>query len=250
MRCFWIALFTLAGCASWLPAPVPMRAIDHERSGPRAACLMVFLPGQGDSAEDFARHGFVDEVLLRNYSIDMVAADATLGYYARGVLSQRLADDVVRRRLMRGYKELWLVGNSMGGLGSLLYARQRPIAEVSGVLSLAPYLGSDNDLLAAIRGAGGLAHWHAPARATQLNRDNYVRELWRWLQALTSHKEAGPELYLGYGAADRLARSDALLAATLPKQHVFVTAGGHDWNTWRKLFSRFLDDGPLRARCQ
>jgi pimeloyl-ACP methyl ester carboxylesterase len=243
-------LMTLGGCASWLPAPVPMRAVDHQRPGARATCLMVFLPGRGDSAEGFHTHGFVDEVAKRGYSIDMVAADATLGYYARGVLSQRLADDVVLRRAALGYKELWLVGNSMGGLGSLLYAQQRPAGEITGVLALAPYLGSRSSLFDAIAADGGLLRWRAPEKSRRVNGDNYEPELWRWLQAVTTKREPGPELYLGYGNDDKLAHVDSLLAAALTKDHVYVAAGGHNWNTWRDLFSRFLDTGPLRDRCQ
>jgi len=210
---------------------------------------MVFLPGRGDSAEGFAENGFVAEVQRRGYSIDMVATDATLGYYTRGVFSERLAEDVVQRRRARGYKEVWLVGNSMGGLGTFLYSRQRPVGEVTGLLALAPYLGSDSDLLDAIRSAGGLARWRAPQKMAKLNDGNYDRELWRWLQAVTLSKEPGPQLYLGYGRDDKLSRTDALLAAALPKERVYVTPGGHNWATWRKLFSTFLDSGPLRAHC-
>jgi pimeloyl-ACP methyl ester carboxylesterase len=244
----WLLLLT--GCASWLPAPIPMRAIDHERPGPRAACLMVFLPGQGDSAATFEREGMVAEVARRGLSIDMVAVDATLGYYARGVITERLADDVVLRRQRRGYKEVWLVGNSMGGFGSLLYSRQRPAGEVDGVYVLAPYLGSDGDLLTAIEQAGGLARWHAPPKVATLDEHNYTVEIWRWLQALSAGSERGPELYLGYGDSDKLARPDSLLAAALPSDHVFRQPGKHNWDTWRPLFGRFLDDGPLRAHCQ
>src|SRR5215813_7925908 len=87
----------LGSCASWLPAPEPMYAVDLESPGPRAACLMVLLPGGGDHADSFVKNGFVAEIARRNYSIDVVATDATLGYYTRGVFSERLARDVVRR---------------------------------------------------------------------------------------------------------------------------------------------------------
>jgi len=210
---------------------------------------MVFLPGGGDDERSFVRHDFVAEVARRHYSIDMVATDATLGYYARGVFSDRLARDVVRRRVARGYKELWLVGNSLGGFGSLLYSRQRE-GEVTGVFALAPYLGGDRDVFRAIRSAGGLRHWHAPAKAP-INEHNLTPELWRWLQAIALVREHGPDLYLGYGDHDPLtARSSMLLAAALPRDHVFVTAGGHNWTTWRTLFSEFLDRGPLARRCR
>jgi len=244
----WIAIVWCCGCASWLPAPEPMRAVDVEIPGPRARCLMVFLPGGGNRAESFVQHGFVDEVLAHHYSIDMVAADATLGYYARGVVTERLALDVIIRRARRGYSEVWLVGPSLGGLGTLLYSRQRPSREVNGVFALAPFLGSDRAVFQQIELAGGLHQWQAPARSEPTASD-YTWELWRWLQAVTAGREPGPDLYLAYGRSDRLADEDALLADALPRTHVFVGDGGHDWTTWRMLFHEFLDRGPLRQHC-
>lgn len=245
----WLYLTLLfTSCASWLPAPDPMRAIDAEQPGPRAKCLMVFLPGGGDSAKSFEEQGFVADVLAKRYSIDMVAADATMGYYTRGVFADRLWRDVVRRRALRGYKELWLVGPSLGGFGSLLYSRQRPSGEVSGVFALAPYLGSDADVFRSIKAAGGLAQWQAP-EPSEPRENSYAPELWRWLQAITTQRERGPELYLGYGRDDHLAETDSLLAAALPEDHVFIGDGGHKWRTWRALFREFLEHGPLRERC-
>lgn len=225
-----------------------MLAIDSERPGPRAKCLMVFLPGGGDSAESFAEQGFVADVAATRYSIDMVAADATMGFYTRGIFSERLSRDVVRRRVLRGYKELWVVGPSLGGFGSLLYARQRPVGEVTGVFALAPFLGTDGELFDSIKRAGGLAHWQAPPK-TEPNEDTYAPELWRWLQAVIAEREQGPALYLGYGRDDRMAESGSLLAAALPEDHVFTGTGGHKWRVWRELFRAFLANGPLKERC-
>jgi pimeloyl-ACP methyl ester carboxylesterase len=246
---FFLSLWFLVGCASWLPAPEPMQAVDHDRPGPRPACLLVLLPGGGDTALTFERQGVVDAIQKRGYAIDLVAVDAGLGYYARGVFAKRLADDVVRRRAARGYKQVWLMGNSLGGFGSLLYARQRPAGEVTGLFALSPYLGSDRELLGQIR-AQTLAHWQAPRKVSTLNENNYVPELWRWLQAVTSHEEPGPELYLGYGLDEQLAVPDSLLAAALPRDHVYTTPGAHSWRTWTQLIERFLDDGPLASSCR
>jgi len=124
-----------------LPASVPMKAIDYPNGAAPARCLMVFLPGQGDTAERFEQRGFVSEVRAQDLSIDMVAADASLGYYAKGILSERLFADVVQPRSTRGYEQVWLVGISMDGLGTVLYSRQRPAGEIYGVLALSPYLG-------------------------------------------------------------------------------------------------------------
>jgi hypothetical protein len=247
LSALWVFVF-YAGCASWLPAPTPMLAIDSEQPGARAKCLMVFLPGGGDSAESFTKHGFVADVLAKRYSIDMVSANATMGYYTRGIFPDTLWRDVVRRRVLRGYQELWIVGPSLGGFGSLLYSRARASGEVTGVLALAPYLGDDREVFEGIKRAGGLARWQAPAK-TELNERDYPGELWRWLQAVITRRERGPELYLGYGRSDRMAETDSLLAAALPADHVFIGEGGHNWRTWRVLFNEFLERGPLKDRC-
>jgi pimeloyl-ACP methyl ester carboxylesterase len=247
LQLLWVGAW-LTGCASWLPAPEPMLAIDSERPGARAKCLLVMLPGGGDSAEAFEKQGFVADVAATRYSIDMVAANATMGYYTRGVMAERLWQDVVRRRALRGYKEVWLVGPSLGGFGSLLYARQRPAGEVTGLFAMAPFLGSDGELFDGIKRAGGLAHWQAPPKR-EIDEETYAPELWRWLQALTSQRETGPLLYLGYGRDDGLAKSGALLAAALPQDHLFIGEGGHKWYVWRKLFREFLVRGPLKEHC-
>jgi len=242
------ALWFLSGCASWLPAPLPMKAIDYSSSATGARCLMLFLPGLGDTAETFEQHGFVSEVRARNASIDMVAADATLGYYAKGILSERLFADVVRPRSNRGYKQVWLVGMSMGGLGTVLYSRQRAAGEIYGVLALSPYLGEE-DISDDVRRAGGLQSWKAPPRVSTMNESNYTDELWRWLQAVSAGREPGPQIYLGYGLQDRLAEVDTLLGAALPQTRVFTIAGGHNWTTWHTLFARFLSTDAL-AGCK
>ena len=255
----WLLALTLCassllGCASWLPAPMPMRALDyaldypHPASAEPAQCLLVLLPGMGDDAEDFIEHGFVAEVQRRQLSIDMVAAQATLGYYAKGSFAERLYEDVLRPRLHRAYREVWLAGVSMGGMGTLLYARSRPPAEVTGVIAIAPYLG-DEDLIESIDRAGGLARWKAPPRVEPITKDTWQPELWRYLQAVAQDREQGPILHVAYGIEDRLAHADSLLAAALPSSQVYVSAGEHKWDTWRRLFARFLDESTLPQRC-
>lgn len=243
----------LAGCARMLPAPEPMRAVSWRATAGAAAapakCLVVFLPGAGDSAEDFEKNGFVAEVQRRRLSVDMVAANATIGYYARGTFPTRAAADVIGPARAAGrYAETWLVGMSMGGFGTLYYSRVHT-EQVTGVLALAPYLG-DDDVTDEIRAQGGVTGWRAPPRAEALTEDNYQRELWRWLQAVTRGQERGPALYLGYGKEDKLARKDELLAAVLPAGHVFQADGGHKWPVWKVLLARFLDDSDFARRCR
>lgn len=239
-----------SGCATWLfSAPVPMHTVEWiQPITHKARCLVVFLPGFGDDAEDFDRNGFVADVTRRGLSVDMVAAQATMGYYARGSFPDRLATDVVGPARVRGYDQVWLVGMSMGGLGTVYYSRAQT-AQITGILALAPYLG-DSDLTDEIRAQGGVARWHAPARVEVMNEDNYQREIWRWLQAVTRGQERGPAIYLGYGKSDKLAHQDELLAAALPPDHTYLVDGAHDWKTWKILFDEFLQASDFARDCR
>ena len=244
-----LPVLALCACLRWFPAPVPMRSVqwNHAATSPRVRCLLVFLPGAADRATDFAEHGFVAEVKKRGLPVDVVAADATIGYYGRGTFAERLASDVVGPARARGYEHVWLIGVSMGGLGAIWYSRVHT-ADVTGVLVLAPYLGEE-ELIDEIHEQGGLARWRGPPRADALNEDNYQREIWRWLQAVTRGRERGPTIYLGYGRADDLARADGLLAVALPRAHTYVIDGGHDWRTWKILLGKFLHSAELARRC-
>jgi pimeloyl-ACP methyl ester carboxylesterase len=247
----FVCCFASLGCASLAPAPIPMRAVDHEHPSEQPArCLLVLLPGMGDEAADFTEHAFVSEVQRRALSMDIVAAEATFGYYAKGIFPKRLHEDVLGPRMARrNYQEIWLAGVSMGGMGAMLYARERPAGEVTGTLAIAPYMGED-ELVEEIYDAGGLHTWQAPARVDPLTEDTWQGELWRYVQAVAQGKEQGPLLHLAYGIDDRLARADALLAAVLPKPRVYIGPGEHKWTTWKKLFVRFLDESELKARCK
>jgi pimeloyl-ACP methyl ester carboxylesterase len=237
----------VGACASWFPAPTPMRSVEW-RQPAKAKCLVVFLPGFGDDAEDFERLGFVAEMKQHDLSVDMIAAQATLGYYAKGTFPDRLATDVIEPARKRGYEQVWLVGMSMGGMGTLYYARTHT-AEITGLFALAPFVG-DKSLTDEIRDQGGLAKWKGPARVDTLNEDNYQREIWRWLQALVGGTEQGPKLYVGYGHNDKLADQDVVLSAAMPRDHVYLAEGIHDWPTWKYLLGSFLSTSDFARGCR
>jgi len=245
---FAMAPLFLGGCSLVFRAPVPMRAVDFPAKQGPAKCLVVFLPGYGDDAQSFATHGFVEEFQRRGLAVDIVAANATIGYYSRGIFGERLSQDVVAPRRARGYAETWLIGPSMGGFGTLYYARQHP-ADVTGVLALAPYLG-DKDLIEEIYRQGGLDKWVAPPPVETMTEKNYQAEMLRWLQAVTRSRERGPLLNVGFGSQDKLAHADELLAAVLPPEHVFRNGGNHKWEPWRDLLRQFLDRGELTQHCR
>jgi pimeloyl-ACP methyl ester carboxylesterase len=236
------------GCAALIPAPTPMRTLEYRNPSQPAKCLFVLLPGRGDHAERFHEQGFVQDLQNSKLSIDIHAADATMGYYMKGTLLDRLEADVITPAKARGYEEIWLVGASMGGLGSLLFSRAHS-ADVTGVLAIAPFLG-DKDLIEEIAAAGGLRQWQTPPRVDATSRDNYQRELWRWLQAATQGREAAPPIFLGYGTSDRLSQADSLLAAALPASRVFLTTDGHEWPAWRRVLASFLESPEFGTHCR
>jgi pimeloyl-ACP methyl ester carboxylesterase len=239
----WLAL--TAGCAS-RQAPVPMTAEVDGLPGGGARCLIVFLPGYGDTGRTFMDEGFVDLVRRTGLSADLVAADATFPYYTSGSFVERLDTDLVAPARRRGYEKVWFIGASMGGFGSLFYASQRP-GQVDGVLALAPFLG-DEPLLRRIRDAGGLARWQPPP-AAESNTENFQPQLWRWLRETQVEGRPSPVLWLGWGNSDRLRRSAEILAAALPEERVLHAPGGHTWSTWRVLLEQFLQRSQLAQDC-
>lgn len=242
----WLVLCS-SGCAMMLPAVNPMVSVDDDFKG-KAKCLVVFLPGVGDIATDFEDKGFVDAMRDRRLSVDVVSAQATLAYYANGTMVKRLGEDVLEPTRTSHYRQTWLIGLSMGGLGTLLYAHDHP-NQITGVLALAPFLGT-HPVAAKIRAEGGLAQWKAPEKVVVADEDSTILELWRWLQALTSGRERGPRLYLGWGTEDTmLSESNEVLATALPMRRKFPVPGGHKWTTWKQALDQFLDDSDFRQGC-
>jgi pimeloyl-ACP methyl ester carboxylesterase len=239
----WLAgLLLLAavalGCSGLRRPVVPLRTIEvGARTG--GGCLAILLPGRRDGPESFRDAGFAAAVAKRGLRLDLVAVDAHLGYYRNRSVVERLHLDVVAPARARGYRTIWVVGTSLGGVGGLLYLRDHP-EEISGVLALAPFLGAD-EVIREIEAAGGPARWSAPR---PLPTADVGRELWSWLAPWTAGRQQ-PPLHLGWGSADRLARANAMLATRLPRERVDTAPGGHDWQTWARLGDQFLERTAL-----
>lgn len=136
-----------------------------------------------------------------------------------------------------GYERIWLVGFSLGGLGSLLYSMHYP-DDIQGMLVIAPFLG-DSDLIEEISRASGPLNWEPGA--TQ--EEDGVRRMWHWLKNYRDPNNELPVLHLGYGRWDKFATAQDMLASILPPDHVHVISGWHNWRTWRKLWKQSLDAG-------
>jgi len=219
---------------------------DPPPGNAEARCLVLLLPGAGDHASTFREEGFVAAIQGSGASVDIVAADATLGYYLKGRAAGSIEADVAAPARARGYEKVWVIGISMGGFGAFHYTQQFS-SHVDGVAAFAPYLGA-RAIGREIDAAGGLARL-TPDPPAALTKKNYQRQLWSWLHRVTITKQPGPSIYLGYGADDRLAPQNALLAAALPADHVFHAKGGHDWPVWRGLLQQFLTRSDFARDC-
>lgn len=166
--------------------------------------VLVMLPPAKACAQDLVDQGFVVAIRELALPLDVALVDADADYYLEGNIGERLAADVLGPMRADGYARIWLMGISLGGYGCIALAR-RHAAELEGVILLAPFLGS--------RDPKALD----PADET-------------WF--------AGT--YLGFGAHDRYAAASELLARQLPAERVVKIAGGHDWQTWMRVWRALL----------
>lgn len=240
-----LSIVVLLASACTLHTTVPMEKLEYQVNAP-PRCLIVLMPGAGSTAGDFEGEGFVKKLQESGLSLDVVAANAVLGYYMRETMLARVRADIVRPTLGKHYEQRWIMGMSMGGFGSLFYAMNNP-KDFDGVFAMAPWLG-DEKLIREIKEAGGLEKWQAPPPEAIVD-GNYQRQLWRWLQDVTNDPSKGPEIWAGWGKDDMLAQADEVLGARLPPERVLLTEGKHEWEPWNVLVERFLKDGPLAKAC-
>lgn len=234
-----LGCLSLAGCLR--DTHGPMATLEHPVSPDgRARRLMILLPGIGDEAADYARHGLVASAQARGLDADLIAVDAHYGYYARDEIQTRLFEEIILPARTE-YDEVWLVGISLGGLGAILTAREHPEA-IDGLVLLAPYLGPSH-MPRTIIAEGGMRAWEPPPPPARYDWDV---ELWSWLKRYEDPSEDLPPLYLAYGREDSFAPAHGVLADILPSERVVVSDGGHIWTTWAGLWDEMVSDGLHR----
>lgn len=236
-----------AGCVTPRPLKIPMDThIDLAPETGAPHILLVMLPGVRDMPADFIAQGFIAELRARGLPVDVIAVDAHMGYYLDRSIVDRLEQDVIAPAMQRRkYSQLWFAGVSLGGMGSILYARDRP-GQVSGMIVLAPFLGSAG-IVSEIEKAGGLDQWEPGT----IDRDDAGRMAQDWIKRYRPNDRDVPAIYLGYGENDRFASANRLLASRLPAAQAVAIPGGHDWSVWKALWVALLDQDPFkRAQTQ
>lgn len=240
------ALIILAVLVGGCSGKKPLETLTYESDPLHNKGLIVFLQGMGGTTscfiaghKCFATEGLVEAVRSRGLPYDMAAPAAHFGYYKDRTLEQRLRTDIILPAKARGYTKIWLVGVSMGGLGSVLYLKRHP-DDISGILTLGPFLGYDK-IIEEIVAAGGVQQWQ-PGSFDK--HKDWQRMLWQWLKERNQQPDAAP-IFLGYGTSDPYVKAHKLLASTLPPEQVLAEDGGHSFTTFRNIWEVFLDRGHL-----
>jgi pimeloyl-ACP methyl ester carboxylesterase len=252
-----LCVLTAFGC--FYPAPkAPLDTLPYDAPGGDRKQLIVFLHGNGDGLNVFDENGIVAAVRARDLPVDMIAVNAHLGYYMTGSILARLKKDVIDPARARGYRRIWLVGNSLGGYGCISYARQYP-QDIFGIVLLGPFLG-DKKIIREIRESGGLQKWD-PGAIPENSRETWEKELWKWLKDGDQQKgfwnwirscdeqdeDCPSRIYLAFGKRDRFSSGQKLLAESLsPENVIVIDNGGHDWDTWKKAWNIALDRMTVR----
>lgn len=240
-RLMWMLALLCAGCTTPRPLKIPMDThtdLAPETDAPHI--LLIMLPGVRDMPGDFVSQGFIAELRARRLPVDVIAVDAHMGYYLdRSVVTRLERDIIVPAMQRRKYGQLWFAGVSLGGMGSILYAHDRP-DQVTGMIVLAPFLGSAG-IVSEIEAAGGLDQWEPGP----IDRDDASRMAQAWIKQYRPGDRAAPAIYLGYGENDRFAAANRLLASRLPAAQTVAIPGGHDWGVWKALWVALLEQDPF-----
>ena len=98
-------------------------------------------------------------------------------------------------------------------------------------------------MVAEILRRGGLSSWEPG----QIDADDNERSLMAWLKNGRFGESGWPRLYLGYGRADRFAKSNGMLAKQLSTSKVFTVSRGHNWTAWAELWRDILNAMPFEV---
>lgn len=245
--CALVLALSAAGCANMGDRNAPIPTLTLQADELASDVLVVVLPGRWDDVAVLEQSGIAQAIQAARPEADVLLAGATLAYYTDGGLAERLHREIVAPARARGYREVWMAGASMGGLGVLLYEQDHP-GELDGLVLLAPFMGG-RGILREIERAGGIADWDPGPVPAQRDRRNFDRELWRHLQGWLDDPEAAARVWLAYGEEDRLRRAVPVIAPLLPPAHILERPGGHTWSVWvpaaREVFEQASRDDGL-----
>jgi pimeloyl-ACP methyl ester carboxylesterase len=222
-------LIAAAGCSVIGTPKDPIPTVRVDGNDPSARVLVVVLPGFIYDADDLRDKGVADVIHRGWPAADIALVGATFNYYRSGLLVPRLHEQVIKPAREQGYRQIWLIGGSMGGMGVLLYEWHHP-GELTGIIMLSPFLGSGS-VLDEIR-AAGLARWDPGLLSSDMTEDNYQRQVWKMIKGWRDHPELARRVWLACGTGDHLYPDVQLLAPQIRPDQYIARPGGHNWDFW------------------
>jgi pimeloyl-ACP methyl ester carboxylesterase len=225
-----LLVLVLASCVMYGPskAVIPTELVPAIRAG-KDRVLLIVVPGIFNDDKNLEEHGLHDAIHKSWPTADILLTSANLPYYRDGVFVERM-DDIIRKARADGYRQIWLLGGSLGGMGALMYERDHP-GEVTGLLLLAPYLGDDG-LLQEIERAGGVESWEPGPLPDAMSRDDYARQVWRMIKGWTRRPDLAQRVWLTCGSRDHMRMGVELMAPQIPPTHYVPRPGEHNWDFW------------------
>lgn len=216
---------------------IPMESIHIRKKDDRIApALMILLPGFGQTIDEFIENGLVETVRESDIAADLALVNAHFGYYKNRCVEDRLYEDIILEAKKVGYRKIWLIGISMGAVGSLAYLTKHADS-IEGVLLMSPFLAQPT-LINEIMESGGLKKWQSQ-EAINIRKDA-MRAILHWLKNYYGDRKGLPKLFLGYGKEDIFYESYQILSDLVDKDKLLIIEGGHDWVTWREVFKCFI----------
>ncbi len=225
----FVSVCGLSGCLGHgKPAePMPTHWIPSPVGEPEA--LVIVLPGRADDVAGLYEAGIAQAIQRGWPEADVLLTGATLPYYLAGDLPQRLHDRLIAPLRSR-YRQIWLLGASMGGLGTLLYEHGYP-DQLDGLVLMAPYMG-ERKLIREVRDAGGPARWQPGPQAVSLQEGEPRREAWRVVKRWSERPARAQQVWLAVGRDDPFLEVADMIAPLLPADHYLALDGGHRWTVW------------------
>lgn len=227
-----ISIF-LVSCTFNVNEPVDLL---WDKLGEKTDRLIIFLPGLLDSASTFEEKEFFSHARKAGVKADMVAMSIHIRHLMENKMIERIEFDVYLDAIKNGYKNIWLVGVSIGGLNSLLFYRKH-MKGLCGVVALAPYVAG-GVLLEELQ-KDGIENWEPKEVYEMMLFEKKLQFLWAWLQQQQSDNNL-KSLYLGYGKQDRFIEAIKLLESILDKKNIIAIDGEHDWETGQKVWQQQL----------
>lgn len=241
-----IIALTSVACALFVDVKKPVDLL-WDKTGKKTDRLIIFFPGLYDTAEKFKDEAFFSLARKAGVTADMVSANVNIFHLAKEMMIERIEKDVFVQAKNSGYKNIWLVGVSLGGLNSLLFNIKHE-KDICGVVTLAPYV-ANTPLIEDLRDAKEVKNWKPDSDESKLALEKRLQFLWLWLKEKSSKNKLN-NLYLGYGKQDRYIDAIKLFENILDKNHVVSVEGGHTWVTgqmvWKKQLSSRLETGLLQ----